>query len=98
MEEPARWRPGYGARAGADASGVGRAFEGEEAEEEGGLLTMLRKSPAYRRYWGAKVDEDGRFDDQDLLRIARTNALVRIEHLGSVQEFGGEDGWKDRAR
>jgi deazaflavin-dependent oxidoreductase (nitroreductase family) len=78
--------------------GVGRVFEDEEAAEEGGLLTMLRKSPAYRRHWGAKVDEDGQFDDRDLLRIARTNALVRIEGLGSVQGFGGEDGREGQAR
>jgi len=61
--------------------GVGRAFEDEEAVEEGGLLTVLRKVPAYRRYWGVNLDENGQPDDQDLLQVARTNASVRIEHL-----------------
>lgn len=62
--------------------GVGRALEGEEAIKEGGLLTVLRKVPAYRRYWGVELDEKGRPKDrQDLLRVAHANALVRIENL-----------------
>lgn len=64
--------------------GVGRAFEDEKAVEEGGLLTVLRKTPGYRRYWGVKFDEDGQPNDQDLLRVARTNALIRIEHLSAI--------------
>jgi hypothetical protein len=62
--------------------GVGRAFEGEEVVKEGGLLTELRKVPAYRRYWGVELDEnDQPKDPQDLLRVARTNVLVRIGDL-----------------
>jgi deazaflavin-dependent oxidoreductase (nitroreductase family) len=64
--------------------GVGQVFEGEEAVEEGGLLTMLWKAPRYRRYWGVNFDEKGQPDDRDLLRVARTNALIRIERLGSL--------------
>jgi deazaflavin-dependent oxidoreductase (nitroreductase family) len=64
--------------------GVGQVFEGADAVEEGGLLTMLRKAPRYRRYWGVKFDEEGQPDDRDLLRVARTNALIRIERLSSM--------------
>ena len=65
-------------------NGIGQVFEGEKAVEEGGLLTMLRKVPAYRRYWGVKFDENGQPSGQELLRVARTNALVRIGRLGSI--------------
>jgi deazaflavin-dependent oxidoreductase (nitroreductase family) len=67
---------------GQNLKGRGRAFEGEDAVEEGGLLTVARKVPAYRRYWGVELDEKGQLKDpQDLLRVARTNALIRIEDL-----------------
>jgi deazaflavin-dependent oxidoreductase (nitroreductase family) len=65
--------------------GVGRAFEDEEAVEKGGFLTVLRKVPAYRRYWGVKFDENGQPNDRDLLRVAHTNALVRIGDLSPTQ-------------
>ncbi len=59
--------------------GVGRAFEDEEALEEGGFLTMLRRVGAYRKYWRVELDANGQpKGPQDLLRVARTNALVRI--------------------
>ena len=80
---------------GQNLRGVGRAFEGEEAIKEKGLLTILRKAPAYRRYWGVALDEKGQpKDPQDLLRVARTNALVRIWNLtttlrNSEAEIGG---------
>lgn len=62
--------------------GAGRAFVGEEAVKDGGLLNVLRKMPAYRRYWGVELDEnDQPKDPQDLLRVARTNVLVRIGDL-----------------
>lgn len=65
--------------------GLGRVFESEEALKEGGLLTLLRKMPAYRRYWGVQLDENGQPDDpQDLLRVASTNALVRIGDLTPI--------------
>jgi len=70
---------------GQSMKGIGRAFEGEEALKEGGLLTVLRKMPAYRRYWGVQLDENGEPGDiQDLLRVARTNTLVRIGDLTAV--------------
>jgi deazaflavin-dependent oxidoreductase (nitroreductase family) len=72
--------------------GVGRVFEGEEAVVEGGLLTMLRKAPGYRRYWGVKFGEKGQPDDRDLLRVARSNALIRIERLSSISGSGGKVG------
>ena len=51
--------------------GVGRAFEDEEAVEEGGLLTMLRKVGTFRRYWRVELDaNDQPKDPQDLLRVA----------------------------
>ena len=65
--------------------GVGRAFKGEEAVEEGGLLTVIRKVPAYQRYWGVELDEKGQpKDEQELLRVAQSNALVRIVDLTPV--------------
>jgi deazaflavin-dependent oxidoreductase (nitroreductase family) len=67
---------------GQNLKGRGRAFEGEDAVEEGGLLTVLQEAPAYRRYWGVELDEKGQLKDpQDLLRVARTNALIRIGNL-----------------
>lgn len=64
---------------------VGRAFEGEEAVKEGGLLTVLQKVPAYRRYWGVELDEnDQPKDPQELVRVARANVLVRIGDLTPV--------------
>jgi len=70
---------------GQSMKGIGRAFEGEEALKEGGLLTVLRKMLAYRRYWGVQLDENGEPGDiQDLLRVARTNTLVRIGDLTAV--------------
>jgi deazaflavin-dependent oxidoreductase (nitroreductase family) len=77
--------------AGRDLRGVGRAFEGEDAEKEGGLLTVLRKAPlrspveptpAFRRYRRVELDPAGQPEDrQDLLRVARANALIRIGDL-----------------
>jgi hypothetical protein len=68
--------------AGRDLRGVGRAFEGEVAVEEGGLLTVLRKAPAFRRYWRVELDADGQPEvRQVLLRVARANALIRIGEL-----------------
>jgi deazaflavin-dependent oxidoreductase (nitroreductase family) len=65
--------------------GVGRAFEDEEAVEEGGLLAMLRKAPAYRGYWRVELDAKGQpKGPQDLLRVARTNAFIRIRDLTPV--------------
>ena len=50
--------------------------------KEGGLLTVLRKVPAYRKYWGVELDENAQpKDPQDLLRVARTNVLVMIGDL-----------------
>jgi deazaflavin-dependent oxidoreductase (nitroreductase family) len=45
--------------AGRDLRDVGRAFEGGDAVEEGGLLTVLQKAPAFRRYWRVELDPDG---------------------------------------
>jgi len=68
--------------AGRDLRGVGRAYKGEDAVEEGGLLTVLRKAPAFRRYWRVELDPDGHPEDrQDLLRVARANLLIRIGEL-----------------
>jgi deazaflavin-dependent oxidoreductase (nitroreductase family) len=65
--------------------GVGRAFEGVKAVKEGGLLTLLRKVPAYRRYWGVQLDRNGQpTDPQDLLQVAQTNPSVRIGHLNPM--------------
>jgi deazaflavin-dependent oxidoreductase (nitroreductase family) len=62
--------------------GVGWAFEGDEAVQEGGLLTVRQQVPAYRRYWGVELDEnDQPKDPQDLLGVARTKVLVRIGDL-----------------
>jgi hypothetical protein len=67
---------------GQSLQGVGQAFKGEGVVKERGLLTVLRKARVYRRYWGVELDEKGQLKDpQDLFRIARTNALVRIGDL-----------------
>lgn len=72
--------------AGRDLRGVGRVFEGEDAVEEGGLLTVLRKAPAFRRFWRVESDSHGQPKDrQDLLRVARANALIRIGDLVPTQ-------------
>ena len=65
--------------------GIGRAYEDEKAVEEGGLLTMLRKVGAFRRYWRVELDANGQpKDPHDILRVARMNALVRIRHLTPI--------------
>lgn len=67
---------------GADFEGVGHAFEGGAAVEEGGLLTMLQKVPAYQRYWKVRLNPDGGpTDPRDLQRVATENVLVRIGDL-----------------
>lgn len=67
---------------GADFEGVGRAFEGEAAVEEGGLLTVLRKVSALGRYWKVELTPDGKpRDPSGLSRVARDNVLVRIGDL-----------------
>jgi deazaflavin-dependent oxidoreductase (nitroreductase family) len=68
--------------AGRDLRGVGRAFEGDDAMEGRGLLTVLRKSPVLRRYWRVELDADRQpTDRRDLLRVARANALIKIGDL-----------------
>jgi deazaflavin-dependent oxidoreductase (nitroreductase family) len=65
---------------GQDMRGVGVAFEGEAAE--GGLLTVLRRVPAYRRYFGVKLATDGTLKDPEALaQVAGSNAVVRIKDL-----------------
>ena len=72
--------------AGRDLRGVGRAFEGKDAVEEGGLLTVLRKSPALRRSWRVGLDPNGMpRERQDLLRVAQANVLIRIRDLVPTQ-------------
>lgn len=67
---------------GADFKGVGQAFEGEAAIEEGGLLTVLQRVPAYRRYWKVELTPKGQpADPEALSRIANDNVLVRIGDL-----------------
>ena len=64
--------------------GIAEAFEGEDAEE--GLLAVLRSVPAYRRYWGIKLDATGRPQDPAALaRVARGNALVRVRNLSEAR-------------
>jgi deazaflavin-dependent oxidoreductase (nitroreductase family) len=68
---------------GQDCEGAATAFEGEAAVAEGGLLTLLRRVPQYRRYWGAALDaEGGPVEPEAVSRIAAGNTLVRI---GSLQ-------------
>jgi deazaflavin-dependent oxidoreductase (nitroreductase family) len=65
---------------GKEMRGVGVAFEGEAAE--GGLLTVLRRVPAYRRYFGVELAADGNPEDPEALpRVADSNAVVRIKDL-----------------
>ena len=44
---------------GQNMTGVGQAFEGDAAVEEAGLLTALRRVPAYQRYWRVELTEEG---------------------------------------
>jgi deazaflavin-dependent oxidoreductase (nitroreductase family) len=48
---------------GQSMNGIGSAFEGEEALKEGGLIIVLWKMPAYRRYWWVQLDENGQPGD-----------------------------------
>jgi hypothetical protein len=67
---------------GQDIRGVGEAFEGEDAVAEGGLLTVLRRVPAYRRYFGVELGADGKSEDSEALaRVADSNTVVRIKDL-----------------
>ena len=74
--------PVTGRVAGRDLRGVGRDFEVEDVAQEGGLLTVLQKDPAFRRYWRVELVPAVQPEDrQDLLRVARANALIRIGDL-----------------
>lgn len=67
---------------GRELSGVGEAFEGEAAIEEGGLLTVLRRVPAYRRYFRIEIGPGGEVTNPGTLAtVAGANALVRISRL-----------------
>lgn len=68
---------------GRELSGVGEeAFEGEAAIEEGGLLTVLRRVPAYRRYFRIEIGPGGEVTNPaTLATVAGANALVRISRL-----------------
>jgi len=67
---------------GQDMRGVGEAFEGEGAVAEGGLLTVLRWVPAYRRHFGVELAADGTPEDPEAFaRVADSNAVVRIKDL-----------------
>jgi len=73
-------------------TGVGRAYEGDAAVEEGGLLTVLRRVPAYRRYWRVELSEEGEpKDPETLARVARENALIRIEGLATTRQEDERD-------
>ncbi|HSK99309.1 MAG TPA: nitroreductase/quinone reductase family protein [Rubrobacteraceae bacterium] len=80
---------------GRDLSGVGEAFEGEAAIEEGGLLTVLRRVAAYRRYFRIEIGPGGEVTNPEVLAmVARANALVRVGRLspargGSRERTGG---------
>lgn len=67
---------------GRELSGVGEAFEGEAAIEEGGLLTVLRRVPAYRRYFRIEIGPGGEVTNPGTLAtVGGANALVRISRL-----------------
>lgn len=69
---------------GKNLRGFGRAFEGEAAIKESGLLTVLQKVSAYRRYWKVELTPKGQpRDPGDLSRVARENVLVRIGDLAA---------------
>jgi len=56
------------------------------AVEEGGLLTILQKVSAYRRYWKVELTPKGQPGDSgDLSRVARENVLVRIGDLAACE-------------
>ena len=60
--------------------GSARAFEGAEARN--GLLTVLRRVPAYRKHWKIEVSPDGQpIDPEALTRLGRENVLVRLSGL-----------------
>jgi hypothetical protein len=68
---------------GRDYRGVATAFEGDAAVAEGGLLTLLRRVPQYRAYWGVALDTaDNPVEPEAMSKIAAGNTLVRI---GSLQ-------------
>lgn len=65
---------------GGNLTGVGEAFEGEAAIQEGALLTVLRRVPAYRRHFW--VDPEGEVINPEVLAlVAEANAVVRIGGL-----------------
>jgi deazaflavin-dependent oxidoreductase (nitroreductase family) len=48
---------------GQSMNSIGSAFECEETLKEGGLIIVLWKIAAYRRYWGVQLDENGQPGD-----------------------------------
>lgn len=75
---------------GQDLRGLGEAIEDEEGRD--GLLSVLRRVPAYRRYWKVELDANGHaMNPEDLARVARGHVPVRIEkfvplHKGASDE------------
>lgn len=67
---------------GHDFRGRATAFEEGAAVDEGGLLTLLRRVPQYRRHWRVTLDPSGNpSDPQALARIAAENTIVRVGGL-----------------
>lgn len=67
-------------------SSVRRTLAAAPVPREGGLLTILQKVSAYRRYWKVELTPKGQPGDSgDLSRVARENVLVRIGDLAACE-------------
>lgn len=64
---------------GRDYTALATALVGEAALADGGLLTLVRTVPQYRKYWKLELDSQGRLVQPDALRrIADENVLIRL--------------------
>ncbi|NMC14192.1 MAG: nitroreductase family deazaflavin-dependent oxidoreductase [Chloroflexi bacterium] len=63
---------------GTEVSGKGMVIEDAGGITEG-LRTCLQLAPAYARFLGVKMVDEGKPIDQDLLKAARSRVIVKVD-------------------
>jgi deazaflavin-dependent oxidoreductase (nitroreductase family) len=58
--------------------GRGEAFE-EKAEVERGLMAYFEVVPSYAKYYGVRLDEEGRPNLDDIARTSEARVLVKLK-------------------
>jgi len=85
VEEPARWRTGNGVRARSDPRGCRASLRRGGGRKGGRVAHRASEGTCLPETLGVQLDRNGQPNDpQDLLRVAQTNALVRIGDLNPM--------------